>query len=93
MRKPNKKAGRGATYRPRCPECGQSAFTLFPAVMPELHIEFLDNGDVVRRLEDSQEDDRDQLTCTNCGRACTWPQCDHRRGNPPSEGKPLIDIL
>lgn len=66
-------------WKPQCPECGGSHFTIQPAVLPELEVEYLDNGDVLWRLSDHVTDDGDQLTCANCGEQTTWPECDYRR--------------
>ena len=68
-------------WRPRCPECNGTDFMIVPARVPTLHRTYLDNGDVVMRVDDWCDDDGDALTCNNCGKETTWDQCDHRR-NP-----------
>lgn len=78
-RKPAKKPKSNRFFTPRCPECGHSAFAVFPQVVPELAVTFFDNGDVNAKLEDYSQDEGDQLCCANCGRETTWAECDHRR--------------
>lgn len=75
-----KKKPKGSGWRPRCPECNGSQFSVFPRVTPELSVEYLDNGDVIWKLEDHDTNDDDELVCSNCGRETTWAECDHRRG-------------
>ncbi len=77
--KPSKKPKSDRFYTPRCPECGHSTFSVFPQVVPEIVVQYHDNGDVTRHLEDYSQEDCDQVCCANCGEELTWDQCDHRR--------------
>lgn len=71
-----RKSPRKPVRRTACPKCGHGHFLVAPFVVPELHYEFADNMDTIVTLEDHMRDDRDEITCDNCGHYGTWSEFD-----------------